>query len=1060
MDKDLEGIANSVWGYFIKNRRMAIMLGFIVLIAGVFSYTQIPRETNPEIKVPIGIVLTSYPGAAPQEVADQVTFEIEQQVKSLENLKSFTSTSSEGLSQVTVEFEADADLEESISKLKDAIDDASSSLPDDAQDPVVQEISFDETPIVNYSFFGDLPYEQLLNSVQDVQNEIEKVPGVQSANILGERDRHILVAVREDDMIQFGLNLRTISQAISTYQLNGPVGNIELDELLYRVRIQADQEDAEKVKNIPIANQNGVLTYVKDVATVTEEFTEATTASRVSLNGQAAFPALSISVVKKTGANILDTSETIREVLADMEGDGSLPEEIQFLALNDLSEEISDEFNRLMTNALATVVLIFVVLLFALGIKEAMIGGIAIPFTFLVAFIFLYQTGNTFNFLVLFSLILGLGLLVDTTIVMMEGMHEYLYKDKMTPVNAALKTVKNYRYPLMSGMLTTISAFLPMLLMSGILGEFFKYIPTTVNAVLISAFIIGLFIIPAYAVIFMHKVRPDEKEARFTLWTRRIRDSFLGKVNKHYTALLHYLLEKKGRRISMWIITIVAFSSAVALPVVGLVKVEGFPLVDVDYMFINIEAPVGYTLDRLDPIVRQVENVVQADPNIESYVLNLGTGGSTGLDGSGGVSSTHLATMTLNFVPEEERTERSYLIAQNYKDKLGFITDAKITVPELRSGPPTGSAIQVLVFGDDFSTLQDISTDVKERLVEFGGVQVDDDIATSTAEFTFDFSSSYTKSLLRNYNLSVVEVTQEVRTAVFPTTAAVIKRGDEEIDIDIQRDWGDYKPTSIESVNSILIQNNRGEYVALGDLTTAQIGANITSVRNYDGDRAVTVSSDVGQGLVPSDVLLQLNPYLKNYPFPEGYSYRITGGNEENIQSFKDLGLAMVVGIILIFLILVAQFNSFKQPFVILLSLPLSLIGVIYGFWALNLGLGVATMIGIVALSGIVINDAIILIDRINQNRRERSMSLKEAVIEAGPARLQPIFITSITTILGILPISLTDAFWLTLGMAIVFGMAFSTVLTLIIIPIFYYSTELKAERKRVAAEKADQIEM
>jgi HAE1 family hydrophobic/amphiphilic exporter-1 len=608
-------------------------------------------------------------------------------------------------------------------------------------------------------------------------------------------------------------------------------------------------------------------------------------------------------------------------------------------------------------------------------------------------------------------------------------------------------------------MLTTICAFLPMFLMSGILGEFFKYIPTTVNAVLISAFIIGLFIIPAYAVIFMHKVRPDEKEARFTLWTRRVRDSLLGRINKRYTALLHYLLEKKGRRISMWIITIVAFSSAIALPVVGLVKIEGFPLVDVDYMFINIEAPVGYTLERLDPVVRRVEEVVQADPNIESYVLNLGTGGSTGLDGSGGISSTHLATMTLNFVPEEERTEKSYLIAQNYKDKLGFITDAKITVPELRSGPPTGSAIQVLVFGDDFSTLQDISTDVKEKLVEFGGTQVDDDIATSTAEFTFDFSSSYTKSLLRNYNLSVVEVTQEVRTAVFPTTAAAIKRGDEEIDINIQKDWGDYKPTSIESVNGILIQNNRGEYVALGDLTTAQIGANITSVRNYDGDRAVTVSSDVRQGLVPSDVLLQLNPYLENYPFPEGYSYRLTGGNEENIQSFKDLGLAMVVGIILIFLILVAQFNSFKQPFVILLSLPLSLIGVIYGFWALNLGLGVATMIGIVALSGIVINDAIILIDRINQNRRERGMSLKEAVIEAGPARLQPIIITSITTILGILPISLTDAFWLTLGMAIVFGMAFSTVLTLIIIPIFYYSTEVKGERKRLAAEKMVQVE-
>jgi len=1062
VDEDLKDIANSFWGYFIKNRRMAIMLGLIFLVTGIYSYTQIPRESNPEIKVPVGLVVTAYPGASPEEVADQVTFEIEQQIKSLDNLKDFTSTSSEGLSQVSVEFEADADLDESINKLKDAVDDATPSLPSDAQDPVVRELSFSDAPIVNYSFFGDLPYEQLLEVTRDVQDEIEKVKGVQSANILGERDRHVLVSVREEDMVQYGLNLRQISQSISAYHLNGPVGNVELDELVYRVRIQADQESIEKVKNIPLLNQDGVIVYIRDVANVNEEFKEPTTGSRVSINGEPSFPALSISIVKKTGENILETADEIKTILTELEESGSLPSEVQYLAVSDMAEFVRKDFNRLMANALATVVLIFVILLLALGIKEALIGGIAIPFTFLVAFTFLYQTGNTFNFLVLFSLILGLGLLVDTTIVMMEGMHEYLYKDKMTPVNAALKTVKTYRYPLMSGVLTTISAFLPMLLMSGIMGEFFKFIPITVNAVLISAFIIGLFIIPAYAVMFMHKVKPDEKESRFTLFTRRIRDNGLKKINKRYKALLDYLLSKRRRRVAMWLITIVTFISALALPVVGLVKVEGFPLVDNDFMFINIEAPVGYTLERLDPIVEKVETVIQADPNIGSYVLNLGTGGTQSLEGdlAGGSTSTHLATMTLNFVPEEERSEPSYVIAENYKNKLNFITEAKITVPELRSGPPSGSAIQVLVFGDDYSVFQDISAEIKEKLVEFGGAQVDDDVATSTAEFTFDFSSAYAKSLLKTYSLSVAEVIQEVRTAVFPTTAATIKRGDEEVEINIQRDWGDYKPTSIEGVNDILIQNNRGQYVALGDITTPQIGANLTSVRNYDGERAVTISADVSQGLVAADVLEKLEPYLENYAWPEGYSYRITGGNEEDIQSFKDLGLAMIIAILLIFMILVTQFNSFKQPFVILLSLPLSLIGVIYGFGILRLPLGVATMIGIVALSGIVINDAIILIDRINQNRRDKKMPLKDAIIEAGPARLQPIFITSITTILGILPISLTDAFWLTLGMAIVFGMAFSTVLTLIIIPVFYYSTELRGERKWLAKNQANQVDV
>ncbi len=1046
VDKELESIANSPWGYFIKNRRMAIILGFIFLVVGIYSYTQIPRESNPEVKVPFGMVMTSYPGASPQEVADQVTYEIEQQVKSLDNLKLMTSVSSEGLSQVSVEFEADADLDESISDLKDAVDSASPNLPEDATDPFVQELSFSDTPIVTYSFFGDLPYDQLLSVVKKVQSRIEEVKGVQSADILGEREKHILISVRQGDMVQYGLNLRQISQAVSTYHLNGPVGNIEIDDLLYRVRIEADQEDVERVKNIPIANRNGVNVYVKDVADVVEEFTEQVTDSRVSINGNPSFPALSINIIKKTGENILDTADEIKLILAELESNGTIPNELEYLAVSDMSDFVRKDFNRLMGNALATIALIFVVLLLALGIKEAFIGGIAIPFTFLVAFTFLYQTGNTFNFLVLFSLILGLGLLVDTTIVMMEGMHEYLYKERLSPVNAALKTVKTYRFSLMSGMLTTISAFLPMFLMSGIMGEFFKFIPTTVNAVLVSAFIIGLFIIPAYAVIFMHKIKDGEKESRFTVITRRVREGLIGRINRVYKRLLHFLLSKTRRRIGLWTLTIFGFLSALALPVIGIVKIEGFPLVDNDYMWVNVEAPVGYTLDRLDPIIQKIEGVVQKDPNIESYVLNLGVGGvGQSLEGdlAGGASNTHLASFTLNFVPEEERSEKSFVIAENYKQKLAFITEANITVPELRSGPPTGAAIQVLIFGEDYAILQDISNDVKSKLLGFGGAQVDDDIATSTAEFTFDFSAPYAKALLEQFNLSVAEVIQEVRTAVFPTTAATIKRADDEIDIDVQQDWDGYKPTSIDEVKAIQIQNNFGNYVALGDLVEPDVGANLTSVKNYDGNRAVTISSDVAANLVPADVLEKLVPYLDSYQWPEGYRYELTGGNEDTIQSFMDLLYAMIIGILLIFLILVTQFNSFKQPFVILLSLPLSLIGVFYGFWALQLKLGVATMIGIVALSGIVINDAIILIDRINHNRKYKQMNIKDAITEAGPARLQPILITSITTILGILPISLTDAFWLTLGMAVVFGMAFSTVLTLVIIPIFYYSLEL-----------------
>ncbi len=1051
VDKGLKKIANSLWGYFIHNRRMAIMIGLIFLVTGVYSYTKIPRESQPEIKIPFAIVTTSYPGASPQEVGDQITFKIEQKIKGLDQLKRVTSSSSEGMSRISVEFEANADLNESINKLKDVVDEATPELPTDATTPFVQEISFSDTPIVTYSFFGALPYEQLLQVTEKVQTEIEKIKGVQSADISGKRNKNILISVRQTDMVKYGLSMGIISRSIESFHLNGPVGNIEIDDLVYRVKIEADQENVEKLKTIPLVNANGALIYLNDVAEVSEEFTEESSASRVSVGGKSSFPALSISVIKKTGANILETGKEIKGVLEKLKNDGDVPKQVEYLTLNDMPEQVEKDFNNLMGNAIQTVIIIFITLLLALGFMPALIGGISIPFTFLVAFTFLYLTGNTFNFLVLFSLILGLGLLVDTTIVMMEGMHEYLHKEKMTPLNAALKTVKTYKSSLISGTLTTIAAFTPLFLMSGTLGQFFKFIPTTVDIVLISALIIGLLIIPAYAVMFMRKEGVGKKPGRFSLWFNEKRDSSLNKFNKKYTSFLDYLLERKSRRVSMWLITIVAFVGSLVLPIVGLVKVEGFPLVEVDYMNINVEAPVGITLNKLDPIVQKIENVVQKDPDVQSYVVNLGGVSDDSLNGSGGGSGANLASFTLNFVPEKERSKPSYLIASEYSAKLNFITEAKITVPELRSGPPSGSAIQVLVFGDDYSVLQQISSDLKTKIEEFGGAQVDDDIATSTAEFTFDFSDPYAKAMLKSNGLSVADVIQEVRMAVFPTKVVTIKRGDEEVTVNIQNEWRGYKPDSIDAIKAIQIQNNQGTYVSLGSLVEPIVGANLTSVKHYDGDQAITISSDVKADLVPSDVLSKLTPYLDSYAWPEGYSYKMSGGNDETNQSFQDLLNAMVIGILLIFMILVTQFNSFKQPFVILLTLPLSLIGVLLGFWVFQLKLGVATMIGIVALSGIVINDAIVLIDRINENRKN-GMGLKEAIIEAGPARLQPIMITSITTVLGILPISLTDAFWLGLGMAIVFGMIFSTVLTLIIIPVFYYSTELRGEKKRLAA--------
>lgn len=1056
--QDLKPIANSLWGYFIHNRRMAVMIGLIFFIVGAYSFVQMPRESFPEIKNPRALVITAYPGASSVEVAEQVTSKIEQKIKNIETLKLVTSSSSEGSSQISVQFEANADLKESINKLKDAVDDAKVDLPIDATDPVIQELTFSDAPIVTYSFFGDLPYEQLLEVAKKIQDEFETVKGVESANISGEREKNVLISVRQEDMIQYGLSLRAISQAIKSFNLINPIGNIEIDGLVYRVSINAEQEAIEQLKTIPLAEHGGALIYLEDVADVQETFAEEKSRSRVSVNGEPSSPGFSISIIKKNGANVIETGKEVESILVSAYENKLLPDTVKYIEFNNLAKENEKQFNDFMLNSLQTIVLIFVILFFALGIKEALIGGISVPLTFLISFTFLFLTGNTFNLIVFFSLILGLGLLVDTAIVMMEGIHEYLYKEKLSPLNAALKAVKTYRFPLLSGMLTTVAAFTPMLLVSGVTGQFFKYIPITVDVVLISAFIIGLFIIPAYAVILMKKKGDNLKENDNAKSSDIKRENLLSKFNKRYTSFLNHLLSKRSRRVSMWVITIVSFSLAMTLPSLGLIKMEAFPPAESPSMLLNVEAPIGFTFEKIEPVIQQIEAVIQNDPDIESYVVNLGARGSQNFEDITNSSGSHLANFILNFVDEKSLSKPSFVLASEYAQKLAFITNAKIEVPPLNSGPTSGSAIEVVVFGDDYGVLQKISSDLQSHLNQIGASQTDDNLFSSTAEFAFDFTNSYTKAVLKSQGLSVLDVAQEVRMAVFPTKVISLKQGEDDIDVNIQQKWTGYKPHSLGEVNEIMIQNNRGDYIKLGQLAKPDASANLNSVNHYDAQRAITVSADIAKNFESADVVANLNDFLASYAWPEGYSYKLAGGNEENDQSIRDLMNSMIIGIILIFLILVAQFNSFKQPFVILLSLPLALIGVFIGFSIFQIKLSVPAVIGIVALSGIVINDAIVLIDRINENRRTGGMGLKEAILEAGPARLQPILITSVTTVLGILPISLTDSFWLSLGMAIVFGMIFSTILTLVIIPIFYYSTELKYEKKRLDALKVEEV--
>lgn len=1024
---------SNFWSFCIHNFKLTLVLIVATVGVGVQSYLALPQESTPEIKVPIGIVTTSYPGVNALDIEKLITDEIEKETESLDNLDKITSTSSEGISRITVEFEADADIKDSIRELKDAVDKAKPSLPDEANDPIVTEVSFSDRPIVTFSLVGNFTYEELKDIADIIQDELESISGIDEARILGERKREIHIDINREALEGYRISIDNISQAIRSFHLNFPIGSILTDDLSYQVRLEGEFKTAAEIRNIPIASRDGTPIYIRDIAKVSERLAKETVYNRLSIDGSKPLQTISLSIYKSTGANVIQIVDKVKMELEKMQGElvPSKEDGLTIQVTNDTSEFIRDDFNALAKSALQTIVLIFFTLLFALGTKEAIIASIAIPLTFLITFIVLRASGNTINNVTLFGLVLGLGLLVDTAIVIMEGIHESVHKKKMSPTDAALDTIKTYKTPLISGTATTVSAFVPMYLMSGITGQFFSYIPTTVTAVLISSLIVSLTISPAIA----SKLVKEREEHQKKHFIERAKDRLVSYLSGKYTRLLSYLIHGRWTRVMLVIICFFSFLSAMALPITGIVKTESFPLADVNFFNIEVEAPEGTKLEKTNRIVKEVEKELLKDPMILNFVTSVG-GGSiarTGSVGSASTSNSHTAAITVNLVKKEDREIKSYDISSKYRKLFEKFTDAEVSIAELRGGPPQGAPVEVRIFGDDLKAAGKIADDMRAEIEKLGGVQIKDSIDIGTGQFVF-----YPKiDKINRFGLTTQMVAGTLRNAVFGREVADIVRDGEEIEIWVRYDWGkEEKPLTISQIENIEIATPSGQYIPAKELADVRLEPSLLSLNHRETDRIVTVSSEAGEK-DPNDIFRGLEKMMETYNLPDGFRVEMGGQTEDVQQSFDDLQNALSLAIILIALILVLQFNSFSQPFIILCTLPLSLIGVFYGFAFLQLKLGIAAFIGVVSLAGIVVNDAIVLIDRINNNRI-RGMTINEAITEAGPARLQPILITSVTTVFGILPLTLTDEFWLGLGSAIIFGITFSTVLTLVVMPCLY----------------------
>lgn len=1110
--------------FFVSNFRVVMLLIMLSAIWGIYSFVSLPIESNPEVKIPIATVFTMLPGASPSDVEELVTKKIETAVSGLKGIDKITSYSSNSTSSLVVEFEAGENLEDSIRRLKDEVDSIQGELPEEAEDSSVNEISFDDRPIFNIELAGKYDGFTLRQKAEELQDELEKISGVREVNVFGGEEREIEVAYNPEKMASLKISVDQANQIIAASNLLMSAGSFSGEKYNYSIKSDARLFEADQIRNLPILSlESGAIIYLKDVADVREKAVERTVYSRFSISGEKPKNAVSISLVKKTGGSILKTVDEAKKKVEELSGD--FPEGMEYSYTTDMSELIKEDFDQLTHDFFLTLFLVSLVLVLLVGVKEAFVAGMAIPLTFFISFGVMDLAGISLNFLSIFSLLLSLGLLVDDAIVVVSATKQYLKTGKFTPEQAVILVLRDFKWVLVTTTLTTVWAFLPLLLATGIIGEFIKSIPITVSVTLTASLLVALminhpmaatlerirftrsffcftffvilaggasaaailrnsagfsiaFIALTVALVFLRwylaegrnraiaseklvnlewenpamikeKLADRSNGKKRTFWQR----VFSGITNINvilplYEKQLRYVLKTRKRRWAALIGTLLLLAGSVALPVSGIVKTEFFSASDEDNLYLNLEAPSGLKVEETNKIVEKIEAQLLNYPEIEKFSTLVGQASSE--DGAGG-SSSNLASVTINLVDKDNREITSYDLAEKIRNELKNVTEAKITVTSPSGGPPSGSAFEARIEGDDLQTLDRVAGDLKGILSQIKGViNIDVSLKEAPAEYTFLID----REKLNASGLTIPAVSSFLRLAVSGTEISKVIRENKEIKIVAKLD--EKVVPDLEALQNLQILNVTGAPIFLKDVAKVELKPSVETITRTNQRRTVVLSSGVDGKTLPNQVLAEFQKKVRDqYTLPAGYEIVYGGENEQNAESVMSILRAMIVAGLLIFSTMIIQFNSFKKALIVLATFPLALIGVFIGLAIFRINLSFPGLIGILALFGIVVKNAIILIDKINLNLAS-DIPFTEAIVDAGKSRLEAIFITSICTIFGIIPITLSNELWKALGGTIIFGLSLSSFFTLVMVPVLFATLigedEERRERLKVKA--------
>ncbi len=1138
----------------VKNQKTVFLILAMIIIGGISGYLSMPREAFPEIEIPTVFVSVPYPGNSPEIIRDKIIRPLEQKLNKVNDIKKVKATAKQDIGMVVVEFEVGISSDEARRRVEDAVAEAQADKEfarDLPAEPTVAKMDVKEIPIININMSGDFPVSFLKEKAEFLKDQLESVPEINEVDIRGVQEQKVKIEIRKHDAEDKGVSFRDIEGALRNDNLAVGAGSLLIDGVNHFVMIDGKFKSPEDIRELIVKHEPGKDIKLSEVADVS--FGDVDISSYARQNGD---PVVMLDIKKRSGANIINAVDKAKAIVYSAVG-REIPEEVDIIYTNDFSSKIRSQVSNLENSIISGVLLVVGVLLFFLGLRNALFVGIAIPLSMFMSFILLHSSGVTLNIMVLFSLVMALGMLVDNGIVVIENIYRLMENEGMSRRQAAVYGVGEVAWPIIASTLTTLAAFVPLILWPGIMGEFMFYLPLTLMIVLGSSLFVALVINPVLAAysmkledrvpkfnraikqfagfmvlgilaLFLHKIWLSNLlfvAAVFVLLqtfvfyplSKVFQESFLPRLDAFYQRFLDKILRgyrPVGVVLGTFLLLLLSFVLFGFFPP----KVSFFPEVEPNYFDIYIEHPIGTdikitnkTTKDVSAIVRDVlhkngwdtvryiKEVVIDDttsrydtiPFIETIIEQVGKGTGNSMAGPQFGETPNKAKVTVVFAEAAYRKE-NHSSEVLHKVELALkdwpYADVGITIGQEQRGPPQDPPINIELQGGE--TYKDLVR-IAEKLQHYfhvnavpGAQEIRSNVQLNKPEIRIELDREY----LRTLGMSTGQIASTIRTALFGKDVSTFDTGDDTYDINLR--FGEAYRDNLDQLldQKIMFMNKRGMKLSIpirSVVKRADISYNYSSLERLNNENTVTLYSEVLAGYNENDVIDSAKVALDRFlltedgqeMLDEGVSFKFTGKLQQQNKEMAFLSKALLIAIFLILLILVTQFNSFSTPVIILSTVVLSLIGVFLGITIFRDNFIVMmTMIGIISLAGIVVNNAIVLIDYTNLLRKRRRDKLgldplksemlsfkeiKEAIVLAGATRLRPVLLTAITTVLGLIPLAIglninfitlisqydpqffiggdNTAFFGPMSWAIIYGLSFATFLTLVVLPSMYY---------------------